>query len=166
MTRNPIDIAVRVSPRLSALLESRVNEPDVADPPTLGSVRAYLASLLPRAFREAEHMHHFDVSESLLDELNALIDEFGKEALAIDFVKSAGSEPLSRVIEAVVNDENRENPPTLGAVREAIMAGIGARLVGDGVLEEDEDDGLLAEIEGLIEHLGEDTLAETLLRYE
>lgn len=166
MSRNPIDIAVRISPELSALIESRVNDPDADEPPTLGMVRTYLASLLPRAFKEAEDLHHFDVSESLLDELDTLIEEFDEEALAIDFIQTAGSEPLSRVIEAVVNDENRENPPTLGAIREAIMAGLGARLVGDGVLEEDEDDGLLAEIEGMIERYGEDKLAEDLLRYE
>ena len=47
-----------------------------------------------------------------------------------------------------------------------VVAGLGARLVGDGVLEDDEDDGLLAEIEGLIDRFGEDVLAENLLRYE
>jgi hypothetical protein len=166
MTRNPIDIAVRISPELSALIESRVNDPDASEPPTLGLVREYLAGLLPTAFKEAERLHHFDVSESLLDELDAVINEFGKGALAVDFIQSASSEPLSRVIEAVVNDENRENPPTLGSIRDAVVGGLGARLVGDGVLEEDEDDGLLAEIEGLIERFGEDKLAEDLLRYE
>ena len=166
MARNPIDIAVRISPDLSALIESRVNDPDIDEPPTLGGVRAFLAGLLPTAFNEAEAMHHFDVSESLMDELDAVIDEFGEGALAVDFVQSVGSEPLSRVIEAVVNDENRENPPTLATIRDAIVGGLGARLVGDGVLEDDEDDGLLAEIEGLIDRFGEDVLAENLLRYE
>jgi hypothetical protein len=47
-----------------------------------------------------------------------------------------------------------------------MMAGLGARLVGEGVLDEDEDDALLAELESLIERHGEDTLAEYLLRYE
>ena len=68
--------------------------------------------------------------------------------------------------EAVVGDENRENPPTLSTVRDAILAGLGARLVGDGELEDDEDDTLLTEIDALIEQFGEDTLAEELLRYE
>jgi len=76
------------------------------------------------------------------------------------------SEPLSRVIDAVVSDENRENPPTLGAVREAIVAGLLASLVGNGVLEEDEDDNLLVEIDALISHHGADSLAEQFLRYE
>jgi len=166
MIRNPIDVASRVSPRLSELLESRVNDPDCEQPVTLSTVRRFLADLLPAEFKEAERMHHFDVSESLLDELDALIEEFGRSALAIDFVQINVSEQLSRVIEAVINDENRENPPTLAVVKDEIVAGLGARLVGEGVLDEDEDDTLMSEIETLIEHFGADTPAEGLLRYE
>lgn len=166
MIRHPIDISSRVSPRLSALLRSRVNDPDCEQPITLMTVRHFLAELLPADFREAERMHHFDVDASLLDELDALIEEFGADALAMDFAQVNASELLSRVIEAVVNDENRENPPTLAAVKDAILAGLGTRLVGEGVLEEDEDDTLVSEIDALIEHFGADTLAEEMLRYE
>lgn len=166
MIPNPIDISTHVTPRLSALIERLVNDPDADEPPTLGTVRDFFTGLLPPAFGEAERMHHFDVSESLLDELNTLIDEFGPDAPAADFVRSSASESMSRVIEAVVNDENRENPPTLEAVRTALADGLGARLVGDGTLDEDEDDLLMAEIESLIERFGPDTLAEDLLRYE
>jgi hypothetical protein len=161
-----IDITSRVSPQLSALLRSRVNDPESDQPVTLLAVRRFLADLLPTDFKEAEHLHHFDISESLLDELDALIEEFGETALAVDFAQVNASEQLSRAIETVVNDENRENPPTLAVVRDAIVAGLGARLVGDGVLEEDEDDTLQSEIENLIEYFGADTLAEEFLRYE
>jgi hypothetical protein len=65
-----------------------------------------------------------------------------------------------------MNDENRENPPTLGTVRDALASGLSSKLVGDGVLEEDEDDSLLAETEALIQRYGEDALAEQFLRYE
>ncbi len=166
MIRNPIDVATRVTPRLSALIERLVNDPDAEEAPTLGTVRDFFTGLLPPSFNEAERMHHFDVSESLLDELNTLIGEFGPDAPAADFVRSTSSEPLSRVIEAVVNDENRENPPTLAAVRSAIVDGLGARLVGEGVLDEDEDDALLAEMDSLIEQYGPDALAEGFVRYE
>jgi hypothetical protein len=166
MTRNSIDVASRVSPRLSALLRGRVNNPECEQPVTLMAVRRFLADLLPDDFKEAERLHHFDISESLLDELDALIEEYGATALAVDFVQASASEPLSRAIETVVNDENRENPPTLAVIRDALIAGLGARLVGDGVLEDDEDDTLLSEIEALIEHFGADTLAEEFLRYE
>jgi hypothetical protein len=151
---------------LSELLRSRVDNPECEQPVTLRAVRRFLADQLPEDFKEAERMHHFDVSESPLDELDALIEEFGGSALAVDFVQASASEQLSRVIEFMVNDENRENPPTLAAVREAIIDGLGARLVGDGVLEEDEDDTLMAEIEALIELSGTDTPAEEFLRYE
>jgi hypothetical protein len=166
MTRNSIDVASRVSQHLSALLSSRINNPESEQPVTLMAVRRFLGDLLPRDFNEAERMHHFDVSESLLDELDALIEEFGATALAIDFAQVNASEPLSRAIEMVVNDENRENPPTLAVVRDAILAGLGARMVGDGALEDDEDDTLLPEIDALIERFGADTLAEEFLRYE
>lgn len=77
-------------------------------------------------------MYHFDVAESILDELDDLIEEHGGDALAIDFSRVGASEPLSRVIGAVVNDENREQPPTLAAVRTAMTAGLLTRLVGEG----------------------------------
>lgn len=166
MTRNSIDVASRVSPRLSALLRGRVDNPEAEQPVTLMAVRRFLADLLPADFNEAERLHHFDVSESLLDELDALIEEFGATALAVDFIQAYASEPLSRAIEAVINDENRENPATLATVRDALIAGLGARLVGDGVMEDDEDDTLLSEIEAMIELFGADTLAEDFLRYE
>jgi hypothetical protein len=166
MIHNPIDVASLVSPRLSALLRSRVENPECEQPVTLKAVRRFLADLLPDDFREAEQMHHIDVDASILDELDALIEEFGGTALAVDFVQASASEPLSRAIEWVAGDENRENPPTLATVRDALLAGLGARLVGEGVMEEDEDDTLQSEIEALIEYFGADTLAEEFLRYE
>lgn len=166
MIHNPVDVSSRVSPNLSALLSSRVNNPESDQPVSLRTVRRFLADLLPAAFNEAESLHHFEISESLLDELDALIEEFGATTLAVDFVEVNASEALSRAIESVVNDDNRENPPTLAVIRDALLAGLGARLVGDGVLEDDEDDTLLSEIDALIDHFGADTLAEELLRYE
>ncbi len=166
MIHHSMDIASRVSPRLSELLRARTNDPDSEQPVTLIAARRFLAELLPADFREAERLHHFDVDVSLLDEMEALIEEFGESALAVDFVQAQASEQLSRAIESLINDENRENPPTLSAVREAIVSGLGVRLVGDGVLEDDEDDTLLSEIEAMIEQFGADTLAEQFLRYE
>lgn len=166
MTRNSIDVSSRVSPRLSALLRARINNPESEQPVTLMSVRRFLADLLPADFNEAERLHHIDIEGSLIDELDALIEEFGQTALAIDFAQAAASEQLSRAIEWVSGDENRENPATLGTVREALLSGLGARMVGDGAIDEDEDDTLLSEIESLIEHFGADAIAEDFLRYE
>ena len=123
MIRNSIDVANRVSPNLSALIESQVNDPDAEQPVTLATVRTFISGLLPPSLSETERLHHVDIDASLFDELDALIEEFGETALAIDFAQNIASEPLSRVIEAVMNDENRENPPTLETVKEAIASG-------------------------------------------
>lgn len=166
MIRNPLDPAVRVSPKLSALIGQCVNDPDAVQPITLAQIRAYMADMLSASFKEAERMHHFDDAESALDELDTLIEEYGEHALAADFFQSSASEPLSRVIETMLDDENRENPPTLAAVQQAMADGLLARLIGEGMLEEDEDEALQAEIEALIGRFGADSLAEELLRYE
>jgi hypothetical protein len=166
MIQNSVDVATYVSPNLSALIESQVEDPDVAQPVTLASVRAFIENLLPASVNAAERLHHVDIDASVLDELDVLIDEFGGDALAIDFSRNTASEPLSRLIEAVMNDENRENPPTLETIREAVVSGLPAKLIGDGVMEDDEDDTLLSEIEALIRRYGADSLAEDFLRYE
>ncbi len=166
MIRNPIDVASRVSPNLSVLIENCVNRSELGQDVTLASVRDFVTGLLTKAVTEAEQLHHFDINESLLDELSALIEEFDETALAIDFVQVTASEPLSRVIDAVMNDRDQENPPTLGIVKNAIISGLSASLVGAGVLDEDEDDVLLVEIEALIDRHGADALAEEFLRCE
>ena len=166
MIRNPIDIASRVSPELSRLIEAIVNQLDSDEPVTLAAVRSFIEHELPSEISEDEHMHHFDTGESLVDELDALIDGFGESAAAVDFVSVFASEPLSRAIEAVANDENRENPPTLATVREALLNGLAGRLVGAGTLEEEEAEALMPEIEELIERSGSDALAEEFMRYE
>jgi len=166
MIRNPIDIASRVSPELSSLIETLIDQLDTDEPVTLASVRSFIKHEMPDEIDEDEHLHHFDVNESVIDELDELIEQFGESAAAEDFIYAYASEPLSRVIEEVVSDENRENPPTLEDVQKAIIDGMGGSLVGEGILEEDEDDVLIPEIESLIDRFGADALAEDFLRYE
>jgi hypothetical protein len=165
MIRNPIDIATRVSPELSELIENIIDqEPD--EPVTLATVRAFITHDFADEIDETEEMHHFDVEESLVDELDELIEQFGESASAEDFISVFASEALSRAIEEVINDENRENATTLEAVKEALDGGLAGRLVGDGVLEEDEADMLTQELDDLIDLYGEDAPAEEFLRYE
>jgi len=166
MIRNPIDIASSVSPELSGLIETIIDQLDTGEPVTLAAVRAFVAHDFPGEIDEAEHLHHFDVNESLVDELDRLIGMFGESASAEDFIYAFASEALSRAIEAVVNDENREFPATLATVRDALADDLAGRLVGDGVLEEDEADMLASELDRLIERHGDDALAEDFLRYE
>jgi hypothetical protein len=166
MIRNPIAVASRVSPELSALIERLADDPDATQPVTLASVRMFLAGMLSGDFKEAERLHHFDAGVSLLDELDELIEEFGDDVLAIELARDTAGEALSRVIEAVMNDDSRDNPPTLGTVRDALVSGTAAELVGAGELEDDESEPLLEEIDGLIERFGVDALAERFICYE
>jgi hypothetical protein len=166
MIRNPIDISSRVSPELSSLIQGIVDQLDTDEPITLSAIRSFIVNDLPAEIDEGEEMHHFDTDESLIDELDELIEQFGESAVAVDFVHAFASEPLSRAIDAIMDDQEQENPVTLDEVRDAIVAGLGSRLVGDGVLEEDEADMLIPEIESLIEHYGPDATAENFLRYE
>ncbi len=158
-----IDISVRVSPELAALLEAHANNPDALEPATLGSVRAALATGETGEHYDADLLHP-ETSETLLQELDGLIEEFGVEAPASDFIRLTASEALSRVIEAVM--ERNARPPTLGDVRAAMEEGLVAELVGEGVMDEDEDETLMQELMDLIDRYGEDAQAEDFIHYE
>ncbi|MCG6932379.1 MAG: hypothetical protein LJE57_01970 [Gallionella sp.] len=166
MIRNPIDIATRVSPELSELIETLIDQFESGEALTLGAVRTFLIHGMPAETEEDEEIHHFDVDESVIDELDQLIEQFGESAAAMDFIYAFASEALSRVIEEVMDDENRAGPPTLEAVQEALANGLGSSMVGEGILEEDEEEILQYEIESLIERYGPDAMAEDFLRYE
>lgn len=158
-----IDVSTRVSPELAELLEAHANNPNALENATLGSVRATLATGEAGEHYDADRLHP-ETSETLLAELDGLIDEFGVEAPASDFLKQTASEALSRVIEAVMEQSTR--PPTLGDVLEAMDDGLVAHLVGEGVLDEDEDETLYEELEDLIDRYGEDAQAEDFIHYE
>ncbi len=162
--RPPFDVGSRVSTELSALIEQLVDDPEREEPPTLDEVRAALARARPgEAAFEALHPQEHD---TLIAELDDLIEEFGGDLLAADFVAAKASEVLSRVIEAVMDDPSRSGEPTLGAVRQAMAAGLTARMIGDGVFDSDEDATLRAEIDELIERFGDGALAEEFIRLD
>jgi hypothetical protein len=166
MTIRPsIDVSTRVSAELSELLETFTEDPDRETQATLGEVRAALRKRGEPPARETEYLHPQD-RDSLLVELDALIEEYGEEMLAADFVAGRASEGLSRVIEAVAADRNRSRQPTLGSVRDAMAGGLIAKMIGDGALDEDDDSALLAEIDELIRRHGTGALAENFVRYE
>ena len=167
MMHTPVDAVYNVSPELSIILENRLNNPDIDQPVTLGDVRDHLQSIIPGNVIESENLHpQFDDNDAPLEELDALIEEYGEEAPAMEFTRTYASEPLTRIIETAINDNNREAPPTLEDIRMLLASGGSSRLVGDGVLEEDEDDPLLEEVDFLIGRHGSDMLAEDLMRYE
>ncbi len=166
MTIRPsIDVATRVSAQLSEVLEKFTGDPDRENPATLGEVRNALRRRGEPPASETEYLHPQD-RESLLVEIDALIDEYGEEMLADDFVTGKASEGLSRIIETVASDRNRPRQPTLGGVRDAMAAGLIAKMIGDGAIDEDDESALHAEIDELIRRYGASALAETFVRYE
>jgi len=158
----PIDVATRVSAILSAFIAKRVNDPDREDPPTLEDLRA----ALHESSTAAEVRMHPQDRTSALAEIESLIEEYGEEMLAIDFVVAKASEGLSRIIETAMTDVRLPRNPTLGAVRQAMVNGLTARLVGEGAVDPDEDDTLLAEIDAFIRRFGKDAVAENFIRFE
>lgn len=162
--RLPIDVTTRVSTELSAIIEALVNDPDREEPLTLEEVRA-IVDEGDSGTAELELLHPQDRT-SALAELDDLIEEFGGEVLAADFVVTKASEGLSRIIETTMNDMSLRRRPTLGMVRAAMAGGLTARLMGDGTLDPDEEGTLLSEIDGLIVRFGANALAEELVRFE
>lgn len=164
--RHSIDVATRISPELSEIIVGLLNSPALEEPPrTLEEVRAALMEGGTSDARETEFLHPRDEMSPLV-ELDRLIEEYGAEATAIDFVGVKASEGLSRVIQAAIDDIRFMHAPTLGALREAMANGLTARLIGEGALDEDDEGVLLGEIEDLIRQHGEDTPAESLIRFE
>lgn len=161
----PIEADSRVSEELSAAIEAMVNDPDIEEPITLGLVRDRLGEALG-VERDEEDRLHFGNEQSLYAEAEALVEEYGEDAPAIDFLVVKASDTLSEIIEALVDDSETDTAVTLSGVREAITGGRVARLIGEGVVDPDEDGTLLAEIDALIERYGEDTPAESVLRFE
>jgi len=164
--RLSVDVATRISPELSETIEALMNDPEREVPPqTLDEVRAALIRRGTAGTRETEFLHPQDEA-SLLVELDRLIEEYGKEAPAIDFVAVKASEGLSRIIQAAMDDTRFPLAPMLGAIREAMVGGLTARLIGEGAIDEDDEGVLLGEIDEMIRRFGEETLAETLVRFE
>jgi hypothetical protein len=162
--RPSIDAATRVSVGLSELIENLVNDPDRETPASLGDVRELLRERT--AGNEMEYLDPED-RESLLVELDGLIEEFGEEAALADFIEARASEALSRLIEGAMNDPALPEEPTLGAVREAMLHGLGSGMAEDDeTIEQADDSGLFDEIDELIRRYGEDAPAENFIRFD
>lgn len=160
----PIDPDAQVSPELSEVMSSLLNNPDVPEPVTLGMVRAVLAQSLDS--EDLDEAPRIGLEETLLAELDQLIDEYGEDALAEDFVSASASDALSEFIEAVLERADEDVEVVLADVRDAVDQGLLAELEGEGLIESDDAQALIAELDALIERYGEDMPAEDLLRMD
>jgi hypothetical protein len=161
----PVEAESRVSEELAAFLESVINEPDIGDGVTLGLVRDRLKqSLLAQGIEPDQR--EFGSEQSLYAEVENLIQEYGEGAAAADFAAVKASDELSDVLEALVDECEENSALTLGSARAAMVGGWLARLTGEGIIDTDEEQSLIAEIDALVERYGVEALAENVLRFE
>jgi chitinase len=161
----PIEAESRVSEELAAAMEAIANDPDREEPATLALVRDKLRQQLAAQGVEATR-HEFGEEQSLYAEVEALIDEYGEDALALEFTAVKASDELSEVIETILDNSDADTLPTLEKVRAEMAESWLGRLAGEGVIEPDQEQSLLAEIDALIERYGPDLPAENLLRFD
>ena len=155
----PDDVFEHTSQALSAVIATVLDDEEVAQPATLADVReAVLAEV--KTVTIPLNRFSSDDWQQLRDEIDDLIEEHGSDALAVRFLRPWASEPLCRLIEAGL-DELGE--PTLGGLFEAAEQGLLANLIGQGEIDDDEAQTVIAELKRLIDRHGEDAMAEDLL---
>lgn len=160
----PIDPDAQVSAELSEVMTSLLNNPDMPEPVTLGMVREVIVRSLDS--EDLDEAPRIGLEDTLVAELDQLIDEYGDDALADDFVSASASGALSEFIEAVLERAEDDVEVVLSDVRDAVDQGLLAELEGEGLIESDDAQALIAELEALIERHGEDFPAEELLRMD
>ena len=155
----PEDVFENTSDELSAVIAGVLDDDAVAQPATLASVReAVLAEV--KTVTIPLNRFSSDDWQAVGVEIDALIEEYGEDALAVRFLKPWASEPLQRLIEAGMDGEGI---PSLGGLFEAAERGLLASLIGQGEIDDDESQTVIAELKNLIDRHGEDALAEGFL---
>jgi len=155
----PDDVFENTSEELSALIAGVLDDEEVAQPATLDSVREAVLSEVETVTIPLNRFSS-DQRQDLHDEIDALIEEYGADALAVRFLRPWASEPLQRLIEAGLDDLGT---PSLSGLFDAAERGLLAHLIGHGEIDDDEAQTVIAELRSLIERHGEDALAEDFL---
>jgi hypothetical protein len=162
----PTDLADHASPALTRVLKRILDDPERDEAATLATVRKAVShGLVDAMIRRGE----LDESErdGVPEELDKLIEEHGEAVAAVHLLGFRASGPMSRLIrQLAARRADPEYPVTLGDVRAAIEAGLAAELVGEGLLDPEEEDELGPEADRLIRMYGEEALAEELLSPE
>lgn len=157
------DATTRVSPELADLIARVANDPLREEPATLEEVREEIDALdTVEARSERLQVHE---RTAALDEIDRLIEDYGADTPATDFIDATASEALGRVIRATVDDPAWGGQATLGSVLVALANGISPDLLDEDDLDSSEDTVMLVdELESLIERFGEDAPAEDFIR--
>jgi hypothetical protein len=152
----PADVFQNTSNGLSGLIAEIVDDEAVTQPATLDAVRAVI---LPKTTTAGVPLNRFssDERQALRDEIDALIDEYGADALAIRFMRPWVSDGLGCLISAGLDELGT---PNLGEIFAVAESGLLAHLIGQGEIDDDEAQTVIAELKNLIERHGEDALAE------
>lgn len=155
----PEDVFENTSDEMSAVIASVLDDDELDQPATLASVReAILAQV--KTITIPLNRFSSDEWQGLRDEIDALIEEYDADALAVRFLRPWASEALQRLIEAGLDGLG---DVTLGDLFEAMETGLLAQLIGQGEIDDDEAQTVIAELQNLIDRHGADALVEDFL---
>ncbi len=155
------DIYENTSEALSSVIQTVLDDEEIAQPATLASVRE---EILKEVKTITIPLNSFsdDQLQELRDEVDALIEDYGDDALAVRFFKPLASQALTQLIEAGMD---KLGEPTLGQLFNELEHGLLASLIGAGDLDDDEAQTVTAELQSLIDKHGPDAIAEEFMRY-
>lgn len=155
----PEDVYQNTSDGLSALIAEVVDDESLAQPVTLAGIREVVLSEVKTVTIPLNRFSS-DPSQELRDEIDALIDEYGADALAVRFMRPWVSDALGCLIEAGLDELGT---PSLSDIFEAAEGGLLAHLIGQGEIDDDEAQTVIAELSNLIDRHGAEALAEDFL---
>jgi len=155
------DIYENTSSDFSTVIEKVLNDEDIAQPATLASVREEVLKDVKTIYIPL-NTFSTDRLQELRNEVEALIEEYGKDALAVRFFKPRASQALTQLIDAGMD---KLGEPTLSQLFNELEHGLLAKLIGEGELDDDEAQTVTAELQALIDKHGADAIAEDFVRY-
>ena len=155
------DIYENISEALSTVIQNVLNDEDIVQPASLASVREEILKDV-KTLTIPLNTFSGDQLQELRNEITALIEEYGDDALAVRFLKPRASQALTNLIEAGVD---KLGEPSLNQLFNELEQGLLAKLVAEGELDDDEAQTVTAELQALIEKHGPDAIAEEFMRY-
>lgn len=155
------DVYENTSEAMSTVIETVLEDEEIAQPATLADVREEVLKGVDTATIPLNRFSDDKIQE-LRDEIDFMIDEYGQDALAVSFLKPRASQALTELIEAGMD---KLGEPTLAQLFNELESGLLANLIGKGELDDDEAQTITAELQALIEKHGADAIAEDFVRY-